>query len=241
MEELGEPPIESALSILVNSLEREADLHPLGRFLMRTHLRELIETRLRLDSRVEWAIGDLRSLAHSTARVHHRHAAKRFHFSPRITGGRPRKPRTAGLGGDVSDSHWKQASKKVDPRVRKAEASLWWFRRLAPGADSVYPMRAWTPHECVAIHSYTLMSEEFVSTGHIPTYEAFLHTADLGPVYRWQKRFLQYLQLGLSEQALGSKSPDHMYGLDTLLTVFPDAAIIQTHRNPVDVLNHRFN
>jgi hypothetical protein len=64
---------------------------------------------------------------------------------------------------------------KVDPRVWKAEACLWWLRRLAPGADSVYPMRARTPHECVAIHTYTLMSEEFVSTGRIPTYEAFLH------------------------------------------------------------------
>ena len=32
------------------------------------------------------------------------------------------------------------------------------------------------------------------------------------------------------------KSPDHVYGLDELLTVFPDALIIQTHHNPVDVL-----
>jgi hypothetical protein len=79
---------------------------------------------------------------------------------------------------------------KVDPRVRKAEACLWCFRRLAPVADSVYPIRAWTPHECVAIHSYTLFSEEFVSTCHVPTYEAFLHAADLGPTYRWQRRFL---------------------------------------------------
>jgi hypothetical protein len=31
--DLGDPPIEPALSILVNSLEMEADLHPLGRFL----------------------------------------------------------------------------------------------------------------------------------------------------------------------------------------------------------------
>jgi Sulfotransferase family len=120
--------------------------------------------------------------------------------------------------------------------VRKADASLWCFRRLAPGADSVYPMRAWTPHECVAIHSYTLMSEEFVSTCRIPTYEAFLHAADLGPVYRWQKRFLQHLQLGSPSRRWVLKAPDHVYGLDKLLTVFPDAVIIQTHRNPVDAL-----
>ena len=85
----------------------------------------------------------------------------------------------------------------MDPRVRKAEACLWWFRRLAPGADAVYPMRARTPHECVAIHSYTLLSEEFALMCPIPSYEAFLRTANLGPAYGWQKRFLQHLQLAI--------------------------------------------
>jgi len=126
--------------------------------------------------------------------------------------------------------------RNVDPRVRKAEACLWWFRRLAPGANSVYPIRASTPHECVAIHSYTLLSEEFVSTCHVPTYEAFLHAADLGPIYRRERRFLQHLQAGCSKRRWVLKSPDHVYGLDKLLAVFPDAAIIQTHRNPFDVV-----
>jgi hypothetical protein len=48
LEDFGEPSIEPALSILVNSMEREANLHPLGRFLMRVHLCQLLETRLRL-------------------------------------------------------------------------------------------------------------------------------------------------------------------------------------------------
>jgi hypothetical protein len=48
LEDFGNPPIEPALSILVKSIELEADLHPLGRFLTRVHLRELLETRLRL-------------------------------------------------------------------------------------------------------------------------------------------------------------------------------------------------
>jgi hypothetical protein len=120
--------------------------------------------------------------------------------------------------------------------VRKTEAYLWWFRRLTPRADSVYPMRALTPHECIAIHSYTLLSEEFVSTCRIPTYEAFLRSADLGPTYEWQKRFLQYLQLSRPTKQWVLKSPDHIHGLEHLLAVFPDAVIIQTHRNPLEVL-----
>jgi hypothetical protein len=48
LEDFGDPPVEPALSILVNSLELQADLHPLGRFLLWVHLRGLLETRLRL-------------------------------------------------------------------------------------------------------------------------------------------------------------------------------------------------
>src|SRR3974377_1791039 len=47
-EDFGSPAVEPALGTLVTSLEREADLHPLGRFLMRMHLRGLLGTRLRL-------------------------------------------------------------------------------------------------------------------------------------------------------------------------------------------------
>src|SRR5215831_20656969 len=52
LEDFGEPPIERPLHVLADSLEREADLHPLGRFLMRIHLQSLLETRLRLNE--EW-------------------------------------------------------------------------------------------------------------------------------------------------------------------------------------------
>src|SRR5262245_52811175 len=46
--DFGQPPLEPALSILLRSLDQEAELHPLGRLLIRIHLRDLLETRLRL-------------------------------------------------------------------------------------------------------------------------------------------------------------------------------------------------
>jgi hypothetical protein len=123
-----------------------------------------------------------------------------------------------------------------DPRIRKAAACLWWFRRFAPEADAVFPMRAGTPHECVAIHSYSFLSEEFVSTCRIPSYETFLRQADLRPAYAFERRFLQHLQLGHPNRQWVLKSPDHVYGLKELFEVFPDAHVIQTHRNPFEVL-----
>lgn len=237
LQDFGDPPIEPALTVLVNSLEREADLHPFGRFLMRVHLRELLETRLQLTQ--AWS-GRSQVLEASVIQ------------RPIFITGMPRSGSTflhELLAEDPENRAprvWEvmfpiplasKPSNRVDPRVKKVESSLWWFRRFAPGADLVYPMRAWTPHECVAIHSYTLFSQEFVSISPVPTYESFLHKADVGPTYRWQKRFLQHLQVGRSNKRWVLKSPDHVYGLDKLLTVFPDATIIQTHRDPVDVLS----
>src|SRR5690242_13632597 len=48
VEYFDSPALTPALPMLLDSLEQEASLHPLGRFLMRTHLRDLLETRLRL-------------------------------------------------------------------------------------------------------------------------------------------------------------------------------------------------
>jgi Sulfotransferase family len=236
LEDFGDPPIDPALTVLVDSLELEADFHPLGRFFMRVHLRELLETRLRLTQ--VWR-GRSELLENSVIQ------------QPIFITGMPRSGSTFlhELLAEDPDNRaprvWEvmfpiaiesKTRGKADRRIRKAEASLWWFRQLAPGADSVYPMRAQTPHECVAIHSYTLLSDEFVSICRVPTYEAFLHGADLGPTYRWQKRFLQHLQLDCPARRWVLKSPDHVYNLDKLLNVFPDALIIQTHRNPIDVV-----
>lgn len=236
LEDFGDPPIEPALSVLVNSLEGEADLHPLGRFLMRVHLRGLLETRLRLASawsrqlaalecspiqRPVFITGMPRS---GSTFLHELLAEDAFNRAPRVW--EVMFPVSApGVGGG-----------RADPRIRKAAACLWWFRRLAPQADAVYPMRARTPHECVAIHSYTLLSQEFVSTCRIPTYEAFLRLTDLRPAYAWQRRFLQFLQFCGPNRRWVLKSPDHVYGLEELFAIFPDAIIVQTHRNPLEVL-----
>lgn len=236
LEDFGDPPIEPALSILVESLEAEAELHPLGRFFMHIHLRELLETRLRLAQ--AWR---RQAAAMKTALIQRPvfitgmpRSGSTFLHELLAEDAENRVPRVWEVMFPVPDRD--VARVKVDPRVRKAEASLWWFRRLARGADAIYPMRAQSPHECVAIHSYTLLSEEFVSTCRIPAYEAFLRAVDLGPAYSWQKRFLQYLELGHPKKRWVLKSPDHVHGLKELVEVFPDALIVQTHRNPFEVL-----
>jgi hypothetical protein len=236
LEHFGDPPLQPALSALTQSLEKEANLHPLGRFLMRSHLLGLLETRLRLAElwgRQSEALGNspisrpifITGMPRSGSTfLHELMAEDPDNRVPRVWEVMfPIAPRHAGHGGR-------------DSRVRKTASCLWWYRRLAPRADAVHPLRAWTPHECVAIHSHTLLSEEFVTTCHVPGYEAFLRASNLGPAYTFQRRFLQHLQSGGPLKRWVLKSPDHVFGLEAIFSVFPDAQIIQTHRNPLEVL-----
>jgi LPS sulfotransferase NodH len=236
LKDFGDPPIEPALSILVNSLERQADLHPMGRFLMWVHLRELLEIRLRVTAawRGQFRELDALPIARPIFITGIPRSGSTFLHELMAEDPENRAPRVWEVMFPLAVQS--DSSREADRWVRKAETSLWWFRRLAPRADSVYPMRARTPHECVAIHSYTLLSEEFASTCHIPAYETFLRSADLLPTYRWQKRFLQYLQLRRGTRQWVLKSPDHVRGLEGLFAVFPDAVIVQTHRDPLDAL-----
>jgi hypothetical protein len=71
---------------------------------------------------------------------------------------------------------------------------------------------------------------------HVPSYKTYLTSVDSRPPYEWQKQFLLYLQTGGEAKRWVLKSPDHVFGLEGLFNVFPDALIIQTHRDPLEVL-----
>jgi len=236
LEDFGEPPIEPALTVLASSLESEADLHPLGRFLMRAHLSGLLETRLqlaRLWSRPEKA-ANAPAIVQPIFITGMPRSGSTFLHELLVQEPALRAPRVWEVmfpaSAPQADRGWR------DLRVWKAAACLWLFRRLVPKADAVYPVRARTPHECVAIQSYALLSEEFVATCHIPAYEAFLRSVDLRAAYRWEKRLLQHLQGDHSFTRWLLKSPDHVHGLEELFSVFPDALVVQTHRNPLESL-----
>jgi hypothetical protein len=229
LEGFGDPTIEFRLSVLLKSIERQADLHPLGRFLAWIHFRGLLKTRLLLEE--VWA-----KRADAESQPIQR---------PIFITGMPRSGSTFlhELLAHDDNNRAPRACEIMSPlptgprsQARRTAHCLWWFRRFAPKADSVHPIRATTPHECVAMHSYTFLSRGFTAMFRVPAYEAFLNVVSLEPAYAWQKRWLQHLQWRRSDRRWVLKAPDHVFHLDELLRVFPDAIIIQTHRDPLEVL-----
>jgi hypothetical protein len=88
----------------------------------------------------------------------------------------------------------------------------------------------------MAILSHTFVSPQFQSMYYVPSYQRWLSYKDLRPAYAFHWRFLQHLQWRCPAERWVLKAPSHLFALDALLATYPDACIIQTHRDPRTVV-----
>ncbi|MDG1986402.1 MAG: sulfotransferase [Halieaceae bacterium] len=123
----------------------------------------------------------------------------------------------------------------LDIQKRKLRAnttfSLW--QEIVPNFSSIHKMSADIPAECGLLMANTFVSDHIASLHQTPSYSKFCSTADLVPVYKYHKLLLQILQ---SQKTAGRwllKAPEHQIHLEALMEVYPDANIIQTHRDPI--------
>lgn len=125
----------------------------------------------------------------------------------------------------------------TDPRIAETQAQLEMSEQLMPGFMKFHPMSARGGQECVRMTAGTFCSMIFTVQYRLPNYHRWLmHEADHAAAYRYHRKFLQHLQSGVPGQWL-LKSPAHAWTLDTLLAEYPDAILVQTHRDPLVVIS----
>jgi hypothetical protein len=133
-----------------------------------------------------------------------------------------------------------QADKREgDPRIWRSRASLGFLNWMAPTLNAIHPMTAEGPEECIFLTMNTMVSSGFLMLARLGGYEQWLREL---PFERWQRAYRDYrrqLQL-LQWRSPGGhwvlKSPVHISSLDALFDAFPDACVVQTHRNPARVV-----
>ncbi|PRP92813.1 hypothetical protein ENSA5_47260 [Enhygromyxa salina] len=111
----------------------------------------------------------------------------------------------------------------------------------APSFRSIHPMDPAWPDQCnwLLRKSFSTMANAF--TWFVPGYVQFLSTCDMRPAYADHQRWLRAL-LHRRQRRLGAvprlalKDPFHMWHAQALLAVYPDATIIQLHREPAQVV-----
>jgi len=124
-----------------------------------------------------------------------------------------------------------------DPRISQIQSNIDLSEQIVPGFLKFHPMGALVGQECVRITAGEFTSMIYSVQYRLPGYYRWLlYDADHAGAYRYHRIFLQHLQSGVPGQWL-LKSPAHLWNLDALLTEYPDALIVQTHRDPLNVIS----
>jgi hypothetical protein len=220
---------------LLASLEEEAQLHPLGRLLLRQSLVRALVNRLRLEDlcRRHLAIGELPVREPVFVLGLQRTGTTLLH---RLLTCEPAlRPLLSWEALNPAPFPGSPARGGRDPRMRPAELAERGLRYLAPGFFAIHPVEAHAPEEDVLLLDLSFMSPTADATLNVPRYSAWLRDTDQRPSYRMFRRAVQLLLWQRPGRWLG-KTPHHLENLDALLDVFPDAKIIQTHRDPLRVV-----
>ncbi|MCZ6828023.1 MAG: sulfotransferase [Gammaproteobacteria bacterium] len=121
----------------------------------------------------------------------------------------------------------------TDPRIERAHNLVTQWNRVVPEFATMHEMGGRIPAECGMLMANSFISDHIVSLQQGLEYAAWYASADLTPAYEYHRTLLQILQWKNPRQHWLLKAPAHQNYLDVLLKVYPDARIIQTHRDPI--------
>ncbi|MFF0609318.1 sulfotransferase family protein [Nocardia tengchongensis] len=129
----------------------------------------------------------------------------------------------------------------TDPRIAETEATFALVDSIIPEFRSVHQLGAQLAQECLRMTASAFISPIFPTQYEVPSYlDWLLHDAVedgyIAAAYTWHRRFLEILQSEHSGQRWLLKSPSHTWMLPQLLREYPDALLVQTHRDPARVM-----
>ena len=233
--DFGPDSFRPGLAKLLESLETEGRLTLFGRFFARRQILELLGHRLEL---VEY-------------RKQHPEIADEVIRRPLFIVGLPRTGTTLLYGLLAEDPanraplSWEidqpcppaeTATYSTDPRIATTSERFDQVGRLAPGFQTIHPVGALMPQECIVPTASEFMSIRFQMCFNCESYDHWMLEQDMRPTYQHHHRFLQHMQSRHKGERWILKSPGHLGPLDALFDVYPDAMIVQTHRDPIRVI-----
>jgi len=129
------------------------------------------------------------------------------------------------------------ATYETDPRIAESQAGIDLAYEVRPELRSMHPMGARLGQECIVITGGEFASAIFNSQFRLPSYLRWVTSeADMAPAYRWHRQFLQLLQWHNPGGRWVLKTGAHLWALPALLAEYPDALIVQTHRDPLRII-----
>jgi hypothetical protein len=236
---VGLPPLVDdalyeGLSQLCQSLNTEANLTPVGRFIMKRQLLDSLRNRLQV---AQW---------------HALHPELNETITrPLIIVGLPRTGTTLlsnllDLDPHNRSLHQWQCNQPVPPptlanyredqRIQQSVRKVGMAQWLVPNMQSAHPTSATLPCECIALLEDDFRSIGYDTIANVPSYWHWRDSDDMRSAYRYHKQVLQMLQHTMPTETWCLKTPGHLWALPALLETYPDALLIFTHRDLAKVI-----
>jgi len=232
LSDFGGDTFRGPLDVLCDSLNRDFNLNPVGELTAHQQILELLENRLRLteDRRQNPGIACVEivrplvitglprsctTILHETIR---RDPANRVPLTWEAR--YPSPPPEA-------------ATYETDPRIAATEEAYEALHTMVPELKAMVPMSGRSVIECSSFMAYEFACDLFDPTFDIPSYRDWLWEQDITETYETYRKILQHLSWRCARDRWVLKAPTHLRTLDALLAVFPDACIVQNHRDPL--------
>lgn len=234
--DFGDDGFREGFHVLLKSLREEADLNTIGRLVAYNSILTLLENRLTITEFLK----------------RHPEVEDQEITAPFVVAGLPRTGTTIlqGLLSAVPGSRtllfWEGARpcpplEGPDDRLAKNHKEMENMLKLVPGFNAIHPIGAELHQECLCYMAINFTSVQFELNFNIPSYQAWYAQQDLVPTMRYHKKCLQILQYhsakqGQNDQQWVLKTPPYVSAIEPVLAVYPDARVIQTHRDPAKMI-----
>jgi hypothetical protein len=229
----GHGHFRDGLEVLVESFDRQDSAHTFGRLFFREFCIRLLASRLRVEH-------DL--LRHPEI---HEVEIRR----PLFITGLPRSGTTllhrllSQAPGARALRFWETlepspppeaATARSDPRIARARRAIRSLEALAPRIRAAHSYEAEAPEECNSLFAQSFAAAMLPYMFDAPAYIDWLRELDRAANYRYFRSQLQLLSWRDAGEYWVLKAPAHLFSLDVILLVFPDARFVVTHRDPQD-------
>ena len=223
-------------SILVRSMEEEADLNLFGRIRTRSELLHSLEARLRIEDTYK----------------RHPEINDEEIVQPIMVVGQGRSGTSflinvlAANPDNGALLHWEamfpcpppeKATYRSDPRIEKADKLIRQWSRTTPTMETMHEYRGDFPTEDCEIMAICFMATTwFDALGQVASFDSYMMKKDMTESMQYHKRVLKLLQWKNPRKHWVLKDPMHLDRLATVLKIYPDACFVWPHRDPVRAL-----
>jgi hypothetical protein len=243
LDDFGDESFRKPLGVLLESIERESQLNPVGRFITRKRLIGVLGNRLRaqkyftacpeiLRQKVAQPIVITGLQRTGTTLLHRMMASDPDTRSLRSW----EAVNPAPFLNPGSFIKAEVAKVRADTRISMAKLSAKILSYLSPDFYAVHPIEVDSQEEDVLLLDFSFLSTVPESLLKVPGYARWLENQDYLPAYKYMRDLLKLLQWQKPGTRWILKTPHHLEHTETLLEVFPDAKFVQLHRDPCTAL-----